>query len=61
MITKIKTYFVESYHELMKVNWPSRKETTRLTIIVIIISLAVAFFLGVLDIVFAYLLRLFVV
>jgi preprotein translocase subunit SecE len=60
MIGKIKTYLTESYHELKKVNWPTRKETVRLTVIVIILSLFVALFLGVLDIVFAYILRLLV-
>lgn len=60
MIEKIKTYFVESYHELKKVNWPTRQETIRLTIVVVIFSLCVAFFLGMLDIVFAYALRWFV-
>lgn len=60
MIGKIQTYLTESYHELKKVNWPTRKETVRLTVIVIIFSLFVALFLGVLDIVFAYVLRLLV-
>jgi len=55
MISKIKEYFKESYYELKKVNWPTKNETVRLTIVVIGFSLAVAAFLGLLDIVFSYL------
>jgi preprotein translocase subunit SecE len=50
---KLKAYFAESYKELRKVNWPTRKETTRLTIVVIVFSLVIAIFLGLLDIVFS--------
>jgi len=57
MFEKITSYFKESYVELKKVNWPTRKETVRLTVIVIIISLVVSLFLGSFDILFSYLLR----
>lgn len=57
MFQKIVSYFKESFVELKKVNWPTRKETVRLTVIVIIISLVVAFFLGFFDIFFSYILR----
>ncbi len=33
--------------EIRKVHWPSREETTRLTIVVIALSIALAIFLGV--------------
>lgn len=59
MISKIKSFFQESIQELKRVDWPTRQETTRLTIIVIIISLAVAIFLGALDFAFTRLLQLF--
>ena len=49
----LRAYFSESYKELRKVNWPTRKETIRLTVIVIVFSLAIAIFLGLLDIVFS--------
>ena len=42
----------ESKQELKKVNWPSRKETIKLTVFVIIFSLLVSAFLGALDVVF---------
>jgi len=39
--------------ELKKVSWPSRKETIRLTTIVIGISLIIGFYLGIIDILLA--------
>ena len=35
--------------ELKKVTWPTREETTRLTIIVIMISLIIGFYIGIID------------
>ena len=54
MKTIIK-FFTEAKAELTKVSWPSRPELVRYTILVVIISLAVAIFLGVLDVAFSYL------
>lgn len=54
-------FFKEAQQELKKVNWPTRKETARLTIFVIILSLVVAAFLGVLDIIFLKVLELFII
>ena len=42
-------YFREVIGELRKVIWPTRDETRRLTIMVIIISVAVGAFLGAID------------
>lgn len=42
----------ETKDELKKVVWPSKQETIRLTMVVIIISLIVGIFLGGLDFVF---------
>ena len=36
-------------NELKKVTWPTREETTRLTIIVIMISLIIGFYIGIID------------
>ncbi|MDD2913480.1 MAG: preprotein translocase subunit SecE [Candidatus Pacebacteria bacterium] len=47
--------------EIKKVNWPTRKETTRYTLIVIGISFALATYLGALDFIFSFLLRTFVI
>lgn len=38
--------------ELERVSWPSRKKVTRLTTIIVGVSLAVAFFIGGLDFIF---------
>ena len=43
----------ETFDELRKCVWPSREETARLTMVVIVLSIAAGFFLGGLDRVFA--------
>ncbi len=45
----ILSYFKEVRAELFKVIWPSRKDTVRFTISVIIFSLVVAIILGAAD------------
>jgi len=57
--SRIVKYLIESKSELKKVNWPTKKETTKHTLIVIGMSLFVAAFLGLLDFVFAKVLSLF--
>lgn len=54
---KLGAFLRETRRELGKVNWPTRSETTRLTIVVIIFSVGVAAFLGLLDIFFQFILR----
>ena len=46
------SFFRETRDELKIVVWPTRQETIRLTLVVIIISLIVGIFLGGLDFVF---------
>ena len=60
MFTKLIVYLQEVKVELKKVNWPTRKETLRLTFIVIGVSLTTALFLGALDFIFARVLNTFV-
>jgi preprotein translocase subunit SecE len=45
-------FFSEVVAELKKVTWPTRAETIKLTMAVIVISLAVGLFVGGLDILF---------
>jgi len=52
-------YFREVIGELKKVIWPTREETRRLTIMVIIISVAVGVFLGAIDMGFTELAEMF--
>lgn len=42
-------FLKEARSELTKVVWPTRKETIRITIAVVLLSLAVAVFLGAVD------------
>ena len=53
-MSKLINYIKESYAEMKKVTWPSKKETYRYTVMVIAISLATAAFLGFLDAIFAF-------
>lgn len=60
ILEKTTTFLRESRLELKKVTWPSREETTRHTLTVILISATVAVFLGGLDFVFQFILNNFV-
>jgi len=42
-------FFAEARTELKKVTWPTRQETIKLTMIVVLISSLVALFIGGLD------------
>lgn len=42
-------FLQETVSELSKAVWPSREETARLTMVVIVLAVAAAFFLGGLD------------
>jgi len=59
-LNRITTFLKEVKVELKKVNWPTKQETTKYTLIVIGVSLAVAIFLGGLDFIFTWLLEKFV-
>ena len=48
----------EAASELRRVTWPTRQETTRLTLMVIAVSGAVGVFLFIVDLVFAELLNI---
>jgi preprotein translocase subunit SecE len=58
---KITNYVKESYEEMKKVTWPSKKETYQYTLLVIGISIAVAIFLWFLDQIFDFVLRNFII
>lgn len=47
--TRLIDYIKGSYHELRKVVWPTKQQVIRNTILVIVISLGVAAFLGGVD------------
>ena len=60
MLERLTTFLKEARVELKKVTWPTRRETIRYTLAVVLLSLAVAVFLGALDVGFTYLLNTFV-
>ena len=53
-------FLQETVSELRKSVWPSREETTRLTVIVIIAAIIAGFFLGGLDRIFSEIFARFV-
>ena len=60
-MNKIIKFIQEAKEELMKVNWPSKKQIINYTMLVVAVSLAVAGFLGGLDWIFAYILKTFII
>ena len=46
---RIRRYFTETIGELRKVTWPTRREATNLTIIVLAVTVVVGMYLGIMD------------
>jgi len=57
MFNTILNYFKDTRVEMKKVNWPTRRQTIRYTIVVIAVSLGVAAVLGAFDYIFASILQ----
>lgn len=57
---KLIDFIGEAKAELMKVNWPTKKQTMNYTLIIIAVSVVVALFLGGLDYVFSGVLKKFI-
>ena len=49
----IQRFFKETVGELRKVSWPTRKEATNLTIVVLIVTVSMSVLLGLLDFLFS--------
>jgi len=49
LVEKIRQFFREVRIELLKVNWPSRKETIASTAVVLVLVLLVSAYLGLVD------------
>jgi len=58
---KIISFLKEVNLEIKKVNWPTREETFKYTLIVIGVSLVTAIFLGGFDFIFTTLLNWFII
>ncbi len=53
-------YLKETRAEIRKVSWPTREEAINLTLIVLAVTIAMAIFLGAVDLIFQNLIRLLV-
>lgn len=52
------TFVTDTVSELKKVTWPTRAATVRLTLVVIVLSLIIGTYLGIIDVLMAKLLEL---
>lgn len=55
---KIKTFFDEVFVELKKVVWPTKKQVTTSTIVILIVVFITAIYLNLVDMGFSYLMNL---
>lgn len=60
MFKKVKKFLNDVYQELHKVAWPSKQELIGSTIVVIVMSVIVAAFIGVVDFVLKELVNLLI-
>jgi len=51
-MSKIIEYFKETKTELKHVIWPNRRQTIYYTVIVVVLSVLIAYFLGIFDFAF---------
>ena len=61
IVQKTQTFFKEVYVELRKVNWLTRGEVLRYTLIVLAVTIVVSAFLGGLDYIFSELIKRFII
>ena len=59
-LKKLANYLKEVKIETKKVNWPTKNETIKYSLIVVGISIAVALFLGGWDAIFTWILKKFI-
>jgi preprotein translocase subunit SecE len=60
ILNKIITFLKEVKTEMNKVNWLTKEEIIKYTLIVVAVSMILAIFLGGLDFIFIYLLNRFI-
>lgn len=53
-------FLIEVRRELKKVTWPTRQEITQMTTLVVVVSLAVGIYIGIIDVVLAKAIELIV-
>jgi len=59
MFKRFINFLQEAKQEFKRINWPSRQEAIRYTLFIIVFSLAMAAFLGLIDFIFLILLNKF--
>ncbi len=52
-MSKLSNYLLETKEEMKHVSWPTRNQTIIFTVLVIVISIAVAAYLGLFDYLFS--------
>jgi preprotein translocase subunit SecE len=55
LIDRIRRYLREVRAELARVDWPSRQEITAMTVVVVVVLVAMALYLGAWDLLFSWL------
>jgi len=55
LLRSFRRYLLESWHELLKVNWPTWREVSRFTGLVLFVLMVLAILIYVLDKIFTYL------
>jgi preprotein translocase subunit SecE len=55
VVERVRRYLREVRAELVRVDWPSRQELIAMTIVVLVVLLAMALYLGAWDLVFSWL------
>lgn len=58
---KIFDFIIEAKAELLKVNWPTKKQTLNYTLIIIGVSVVISLFLGSLDYLFGWILKNYII
>jgi preprotein translocase SecE subunit len=60
-MSNLTNYLKETRLELNHVTWPTRNQAIAFTVIVIFVSLFVAFFLGLFDYIFSLIIKKFII
>lgn len=59
-MSRISEYLKDTKGELKHVTWPTKNQAIIFTTIVVVLSIIVAIFLGAFDLLFTYILKLFI-
>lgn len=56
-MNRLIAFFTEARAEFGRINWPTMQETIRMTVVVVVLSVVIAVFLGAIDFGLLYLLN----